>query len=98
MKKLGFIGLGTMGSGMVSNFLKNGFDVLVFNKTMAKAKKILHKNLTIANSPREVCEKSDAILSCVKNDAALIEVLFSKDGVFEGLDKGKTLIDCSTVS
>lgn len=98
MEKIGFIGLGTMGSGMVQNLLKNGFNVTVFNRTKSKADGIKHQNITIADSPKDAIEKSDIVITCVKNDSALEDVLFSKNGVFEALGKGKALIDCSTVS
>lgn len=98
MSNIGFIGLGTMGSGMVQNLLKNGFKVNAYNRTSSKAGKINHKNFNFAESPKEACEKSEIVITCVSNDAALESVLFSNNGVFAALGKGKILIDCSTTS
>ncbi|MBI2658125.1 NAD(P)-dependent oxidoreductase [Candidatus Woesearchaeota archaeon] len=98
MKSIGFIGLGTMGNGMAQNLLKNGFKVAGYNRTKSKARKINHKNFSIANSPKEACKNSDIIITCVANDSALNEVLFSADGAFDALGKDKILVDCSTTS
>lgn len=98
MSNIGFIGLGTMGSGMAQNLLKNGFKVVGYNRTKLKAEKTRHKNFSIAISPKEACRNSDITITCVASDSALNEVLFSAEGVFNDLDKNKTLIDCSTTS
>lgn len=98
MKDIGFIGLGTMGKGMVQNLLNNGFGVNAYNRTISKAKQINHKNFEATNSPKEACEKSEAVITCVSSDAALGNVLFSNNGVFKAPAKGKILIDCGTTS
>ena len=98
MKTIGFIGFGTMGSGMVQNLLKNGFNVIGYNRTKSKAEKIKHKNFSAANSPKEACENADITVTCVSSDSALNDVLFSEKGIFDVLDKKKILIDCGTTS
>lgn len=98
MRNIGFIGLGTMGSGMAQNLLKNGFKVIGYNRTKSKADAIKHKNFSAANSPKEACENANIIVTCVASDSALNDVLFSGNGVFNALDEKKMLIDCSTTS
>ncbi len=97
-KKIGFIGLGTMGHGMVQNLLKNNFFVNGYNRTKAKAQDIKDKNFIILNAPSQVTKESDVIITCVANDEAIKDVLFSKNGVFEEITEEKILIDCSTTS
>ncbi len=98
MKNIGFIGIGTMGKGMVENLLKNGFNVFAYNRTRGKAEAIKHENFNIVASPKELPEKCEAIFTCVSNDDALKEVLFSENGVFKALNKNNILIDCGTTS
>jgi len=97
-KKIGFIGLGTMGHGMVQNLLKNNFFVNGYNRTKSKAQGIKDKNFRIFDTPSQAAEESDAIITCVSSDDALNEVLFSKSGIFDSLNSSKVLVDCSTTS
>ena len=97
-KNIGFIGIGTMGRGMTENLLKNDFNVFAYNRTKSKIEEIKHKNLFIVNTPKEACEKSDVVITCVSNDKALKNILFSKNGIFKSFSKDKVLIDCGTTS
>ncbi|MBI2233048.1 MAG: NAD(P)-dependent oxidoreductase [Candidatus Aenigmarchaeota archaeon] len=96
--KIGFIGIGTMGKGMVQNLFKAGFRIYAYNRTKEKLDNIKHENLVVMNSPREAADQSDVIITCVSNDAALKDVLFSENGVFKALNKNKILIDSGTTS
>jgi len=98
MENIGFIGIGTMGKGMVENLLKNGFNVFAYNRTKSKAKAIKHKNFNIVDNPRELPGKTNIIFTCVSNDDALEEVLFSGKGVFQTIKENNILIDCGTTS
>jgi len=95
---IGFIGIGTMGRGMVENLLKNGFNVYAYNRTQAKIKGINHANFKAVGKPKELPEKCDVIFTCVSNDEALKDILFSENGVFKALNKKNILIDCGTTS
>tara|TARA_Y100000310_G_scaffold47186_1_gene43793 strand:- start:20056 stop:20940 length:885 start_codon:yes stop_codon:yes gene_type:complete len=98
MENIGFIGIGTMGKGMVDNLLKNGFNVFAFNRTKAKAEAIKHENFNIVDNPKDLSEKADVIFTCVSNDDALKDVLFSENGVFQTINEKNILIDCGTTS
>ncbi len=98
LAKIGFIGTGTMGKGMVQNLLNAGFRVYAYNRTKEKLNSIKHPNIVVVNSPKESCEQSDVIITCVSNDAALSDVLFSETGVFKALNKTKILVDSGTTS
>ncbi len=93
---LGFAGTGIMGSMMCLNLVKAGFEVTAYNRTRQKAEAI--KGAKVADNPSDLCGNSDIVFTMVANDAALNEILFSKDGIISNLKKGQVLVDCSTTS
>ncbi|MBI2676006.1 MAG: NAD(P)-dependent oxidoreductase [Candidatus Aenigmarchaeota archaeon] len=98
MNKIGFIGIGTMGRGMVKNLLNKGFRVFAYNRTRVRTEELNHEKLQIVDSAKEACEKAEIIIICVSNDSALDEVLSSENGGFQTLKEGKILVDCGTTS
>jgi 3-hydroxyisobutyrate dehydrogenase len=98
MAKLGFIGLGVMGSQMVARLLSKGHTVTGYNRTRAKAQWLVEKGMHWADSPRAVATASDFIFAMVTNSAAIQAVTEGPDGLLAGLTAGKTFIDMSTVS
>jgi 3-hydroxyisobutyrate dehydrogenase len=65
VKRIGFIGLGLMGSGMSMNLLRAGFPLTVWNRTPSKMKPLLDAGAGGAGSPREVAEMSDVVVDIV---------------------------------
>ena len=98
MANLGFIGLGVMGSQMVSRLLDKGHAVIGYNRTRAKAQWLIDKGMKWADSPRAVAESSDVIFAMVTNAAALAAITEGTNGLLAGIAKGKTFVDMSTVS
>jgi 3-hydroxyisobutyrate dehydrogenase-like beta-hydroxyacid dehydrogenase len=98
MAKLGFAGLGVMGSQMVSRLLDKGHTVTGYNRTKAKAQWLLDKGMKWADSPRVVAAASDVTFAMVTNAAAIAAVTDGTDGIIAGLGPGKLFIDMSTVS
>ena len=98
MANLGFVGLGVMGSEMVLRLLEKGHTVTGYNRTKAKAERLLKAGMKWANSPREVAAAAEMTLSMVTNSAALSAIVDGPDGILSGLTSGKVLIDMSTVS
>jgi 3-hydroxyisobutyrate dehydrogenase-like beta-hydroxyacid dehydrogenase len=98
MAKLGFVGLGVMGSEMVLRLLEKGHTVTGYNRTPSKAARLIEKGMTLAASPKQVAAASDFTFSMVTNSAALGAIVEGPDGMLAGLAAGKTLIDMSTVS
>jgi len=98
MAKLGFVGLGVMGSQMVSRLLEKGHTVTGYNRTRAKAQWLIDKGMKWADSPRAVAEASDITFAMVTNAAAIAAVTDGPDGIIAGLGAGKYFIDMSTVS
>jgi len=98
LKRLGFIGLGIMGSGMSMNLLKAGFPLTVWNRTTSKMKPLIDGGAAGAGSPREVAERSDIIIDIVTDSPDVEEVLLGPNGVIHGASPGAIVIDMSTIS
>jgi 3-hydroxyisobutyrate dehydrogenase-like beta-hydroxyacid dehydrogenase len=98
MAKVGFVGLGVMGSEMVLRLLEKGHGVTGYNRTKAKAERLIKAGMKWANSPREVAAAVEITLSMVTNSAALGAIIEGPDGILASMSKGKILVDMSTVS
>ncbi|MCK8485870.1 NAD(P)-dependent oxidoreductase [Paenibacillus sp. MBLB2552] len=98
MKKIGFIGLGTMGAPMASNLLKAGYPVTVFNRTTSKAAPLAEQGAAVASLPKEAAAGADVVITMVSNDESIVEVYEGESGVMAGIRPRTTVIDCSTIS
>jgi 3-hydroxyisobutyrate dehydrogenase len=98
MANLGFVGLGVMGSEMVSRLLDKGHSVTGYNRTRAKAERLIKKGMKWADTPRAVCAAADVTFSMVTNEKALGAVAEGPDGILSAMTAGKFWIDMSTVS
>ncbi len=98
MKRVGFIGMGTMGRPMAKNLMRAGFPVTVYNRTKSKTTELEKLGATKAASPKEVAMNSDVLVSCVTDSAAVEEIALGPDGIIEGAHEGLVYIDCSTIS
>jgi 3-hydroxyisobutyrate dehydrogenase-like beta-hydroxyacid dehydrogenase len=96
--KLGFVGLGVMGSEMVNRLLSKGHTVTGYNRTRSKAEWLIKKGMKWADSPRAVVMESDVIFSMVTNSAALGAIMNGPDGMLAAVTAGKMFVDISTVS
>jgi 3-hydroxyisobutyrate dehydrogenase-like beta-hydroxyacid dehydrogenase len=98
MAKVGFVGLGVMGSQMVNRLLAKGHSVTGYNRTRWKAEWLVQKGMAWADSPRAVAQASDHTFAMVTNSAALQAITEGPNGLLAGLSAGKVFIDMSTVS
>lgn len=96
--KIGFIGLGIMGSRMAKNLANAGYKLSVYNRTKEKAEAIAGENITILDSALAVAEGSDIIFTMLSTPEVVQEAALGEDGFFSGLKKGNVWIDCSTVN
>lgn len=97
MKKLGFIGLGNMGKSMALNLVKAGYSLTVHDLKPAPVKELVAAGATIADSPREVAEKSELVITIVTSSPHVEQVMYGPDGVLAGLKSGAIIIDMSTI-
>lgn len=97
-EKIGFIGLGIMGGGMVRNLHKAGYPVCVWNRTASKAEPFRELGISIGTSPADVASQSDVIITCVGDSPDVEAVILGENGVIHGAKAGSLVIDCSTIS
>ncbi len=95
--KIGFVGLGIMGSAMASNLLKAGFKVTVWNRSPDKYSLLVDLGATVAASPRVVAESSNVVIAMMANPAAVLSVRDGAEGIIAGLSSGIGYVDMSTV-
>src|SRR3984957_13149685 len=95
--RIGFIGLGSMGSRIAARLLAAGFQVSIFARNLAKRDAFKAKGATACDSVAELARSVDAVLSCVTDDQAVRDVYFGADGVLENVEPGTIAIEMSTI-
>ena len=98
MDKVGFVGLGIMGTSMARNLIEDGHELVIHNRTRAKAEKLAKLGAEVATSPREVAGRSDVIITMLPGPPEVEEVLAGENGVLEGVREGSLMVDMSTSS
>lgn len=98
MSRIGFIGLGTMGTPMAMNLLKAGFSTQVWNRTASKMEPLVKLGAKAGKGPAHVAAEVDVVITMVSQPKDVEAVVLGPDGVVEGLEAGAVLIDMSTVS
>ncbi len=99
MTKIACIGLGIMGAGMARNLLEAGYDLAVYNRTVAKAQPLVRAGATLATTPREAAMEADVIITIVGDDDSSRKVWLGEDGVLAGRPNPNALaIESTTVS
>ncbi|MDH3315488.1 MAG: NAD(P)-dependent oxidoreductase [Gammaproteobacteria bacterium] len=94
--KVGFIGLGNVGGKLAGSLLRNGFDLTVRDLERAVAQPLLDKGANWADSPRELAERTDLVITCLPSPAICANVMEAGDGVLQGLSEGKIWAEMST--
>jgi len=97
-RRIGFLGLGTMGAAMAANLAKAGFSVTAWNRTAGRAPELDAIGVARGASPSEVAAQADALVVCVSDTPDVNAVLFGPDGVSDGARRGLLVIDCSTIA
>ncbi|MFQ1002520.1 NAD(P)-dependent oxidoreductase [Modestobacter sp. SSW1-42] len=96
MTSIAFLGLGTMGRGMVGNLVQAGHDVTVWNRNPERAADL--DGVTVAGSIAEAVAGRDVVLYCLADDAAVEAVVFAPGGVLESVGTDTVVADLSTIS
>jgi 2-hydroxy-3-oxopropionate reductase len=97
-KAVGFVGLGIMGACMAGNLLEAGHELVVHNRTRTKAERLAQRGARVADSPREVAEGSNVIITMLPGPPQVEEVVAGQGGLLEGAREGSLIIDMSTSS
>ena len=94
--KVGFIGLGNVGGKLANSLLRNKFDLTVIDLDSSLTKNFAAKGASTIDSPKELAQKVDLIITCLPSPSVCSEVMEKKDGVIEGLSKNKIWLEMST--
>ncbi|EIV1154397.1 NAD(P)-dependent oxidoreductase [Listeria monocytogenes] len=98
MEKIGFVGTGVMGSSMAGHLLEAGYEVLVYTRTKTKAEDLLDKGALWVETPGELANKVDILISMVGYPKDVEELYLGENGFLENLAVGTVAIDMTTSS
>jgi 3-hydroxyisobutyrate dehydrogenase/glyoxylate/succinic semialdehyde reductase len=96
--KIGFIGLGIMGSRMAANLQKHGYSLVVFNRTRAKAEPVLGPCGTFSDSPAKLAEQVDMLFTMLAHPDAVEQAALGRNGFLDHLKANALWVDCSSVN
>lgn len=96
MTTIAYLGLGTMGRGMVANLVRAGHDVTVFNRTASRADGL--EGVRTAPTVAEAVAGREVVLYCLSDDAAVRDVVLAEGGLVEVADPASVVVDMSTIS
>ena len=85
IQNISLIDLGRMGTAIVNNILKSGFNLVVYNKTSDKTRTLVESGAISELIQRKSAAKSDVILTSLRDDKALLEVVNGEEGILSGL-------------
>lgn len=94
--QIGFIGTGVMGTGIVTNLLKAGNTVVVYNRTKAHAQRVLDAGATWADSPQTVAQQAKLVMTMVGYPSDVEAVYTGEHGVFAGIQADSIIVDMTT--
>ncbi len=94
--KVGFIGLGNVGAKLAGSLLRNEVDLVVRDLNVEAAQNLLDNGANWADSPKEMAEKCDLVITCLPSPAICAEVMEAPEGVIAGLSPGKIWLEMST--
>jgi 3-hydroxyisobutyrate dehydrogenase len=94
--RVGFIGLGNVGGKLAGSLLRNNFDLMVRDLDRDAAQPFIDGGAVFADSPKQMAELCDVIITCLPNPAASSAVMEAEDGILAGLSEGKIWAEMST--
>jgi 3-hydroxyisobutyrate dehydrogenase-like beta-hydroxyacid dehydrogenase len=98
MTRIGFAGLGLMGSRMARHFLDKGFPLTVWNRTRERCRPLEQAGARVAATPRALAEASDVVVACLADPHAVESLLFGDDGIVVASRPGFRYVEASTIS
>ena len=94
--KVGFIGLGNVGAKLAGSILRNGFDLTVRDLDSSTMEDFSRAGAALAESPQELAESCDVIITCLPSPAVSASVMEDENGILAGLSEGKVWVEMST--
>jgi 3-hydroxyisobutyrate dehydrogenase len=99
MKRIAFLGLGRMGGSMASRLLATGHELIVYNRTPSRAEPLVAAGARLARTPREACDRADAVVAMTADDLSSRAMWLGHDGALAAeLAPQTPCIECSTLS
>ncbi len=97
-RRVGFIGLGIMGKPMAKNLIKAGFPLVVFSRSKRPVEELVKEGAVSGDSPREVAERSEVLITMLPDSPEVKEVILGRDGIMHGSKRGSVVIDMSSIN
>lgn len=98
IRRVGFIGLGRMGSAIARNIFRAGFELTVYNRTPEKMKPLIDEGAAGATSPKEAAAGADAVITSLMDDKSVLDIVTGENGLLAGLGAGAIHIGTTTIS
>ncbi len=98
MTKVGIIGTGMLGEAVGLHLLDSKYEVTVYNRTKNKVENLVKHGAIAVETPKDIAEKSDIVITVVKDASAVSDVAFGNDGIIHGRHDGLTVADMSTIN
>ena len=98
MTKIGIIGTGMLGEAVGLHLLDSKYEVTVYNRTKDKVENLVKHGASAVETPKDVAEKSDIVITVVKDASAVSDVAFGNNGIIHGKHDGLTVADMSTIN
>jgi len=95
--KVGFIGLGNMGSAMAENVLRAGHELIVYNRTRSRAAELEKAGAKVAGNPA-MAAPTEVVITMLADDAAVEDVVFGANGIINSMPRGGVHVSMSTIS
>ncbi len=96
--KIGFIGLGMMGSGMARNLVKAGHTLIVFNRTRSRAELLTDLGASVVATPAEAASGAEVLITMLADDHALEDAVLGPGRALQSLPTGAVHVGMSTIS
>jgi 3-hydroxyisobutyrate dehydrogenase len=97
-ERVGFVGIGIMGQGMVRNLARGGFTPLIWNRTRSRLDDLVAEGFEVAEDPATLAAACDVVITCVSDTPDVESVVLGERGILHGIRAGSLLIDMSTIS
>lgn len=94
--KIGFIGTGVMGSGIINNLLQANYEVYVYNRTKAHAQTVIDHGAIWQDSPRQIAQVADVVMIMVGYPKDVESQFYGENGIFAGAHAGQIVVDMTT--
>ena len=98
MVKIGLVGTGMLGEAVGLHLLESEHSLTAYNRTKSKTASLEKNGATIADTPKNVAESSELVITCVKDADAVGQILFGQNGIVAGKHEGLTVVEMSTIN